>query len=232
MMTVQEIKRAIETLPIVDQQEIGEWAQARQPANFRVAERAPLPYLPTHEYISVEDYLKQETLSDVRHEYISGTVYAMSGASEAHVLIAGNLFSAIHAHLRGKPCKAYIADFKVRIEINQESVIYYPDLMVACTRDGVEQYFLRYPKLIVEILSPSTESIDRREKLLSYTQIHTVEEYALLSQTTLQLTIHRRAARWRPQVVSGSEASADFHSIDLSVPLARIYEGIFRGAKH
>jgi len=226
MMTVREIKRAIEILPIADQEDIREWAQAFQISHLRVEEPAPLPYLTTREFISVEDYLEQETLSDVRHEYIGGTVYAMSGTSEAHALIAGNLFSEIHAHLRGKPCKPYIADFKVRIEINQEDVIYYPDVMVASTRDGVEQYFLRYPKLIVEVLSPSTESIDRREKLLSYTQIPTVEEYALLSQKTLQLTIHRRANRWRPQVVSGAEASADFHSIDLSVPLAQIYEGL------
>ena len=69
-----------------------------------------------------------------------------------------------------------MADFKVRLEINREDIFYYPDVMVACQLVGVEQYYLRYPTLLVEVLSPSTENIDRREKLLNYPQISTVEE--------------------------------------------------------
>jgi Uma2 family endonuclease len=176
--------------------------------------------------LSVEDYLRHEADGAVRHEYIGGRVHAMAGTSEAHNLIAGNLFAAFHGHLRGGPCKAYMADFKVRLEINREDIFYYPDVMVACQRVGVEQYYLRYPTLLVEVLSPSTESIDRREKLLNYPQISTVEEYAIVAQETREVTLHRRAEDWVPRVITAAEAPVEFRSIKLMLPLARIYEGV------
>jgi Uma2 family endonuclease len=225
MTSVQEIKRAIESLSLADRQAIEVWVHDLGIAGHRIGERVAA-YAVTRDFVSVETYLEQEALSDVRHEYINGTLYPMFGPSEAHARISGNLFAALHGHVRGKSCTAYIENFKVRIETDDWDVIYYPDIMVACTRDGVEDYFLRYPKLVVEVLSPSTESIDRREKLLSYKQIPTVEEYALLSQKTMQFTIHRRANRWRPEVVSGAEGSVDFHSLDFSISLAQIYEGL------
>jgi Uma2 family endonuclease len=176
--------------------------------------------------LSVEDYLRHEADGVVRHEYIGGRIHAMADTSEAHNLIAVGLVSAFHTHLRGGPCKAYMADFKVRLEINREDIFYYPDVMVACQRVGVEQYYLRYPTLIVEVLSPSTESIDRREKLLNYPQISTVEEYVLVAQDSREVTIHRRAEDWVPHLVTEPDALVEFRSIKLSLPLARIYEGV------
>ncbi len=175
---------------------------------------------------SVEDYLSHEASGLTRHEFIGGRVHAMAGASEAHNLISGNVFGAIHAHLRGGPCKAYMADFKVRLEINREDIFYYPDVMVACQRIGVEHYYLRYPTLLVEVLSPSTENIDRREKLLNYPQISTVEEYVLIAQESREVTLHRRAEHWAPRILTGADPVVDFRSIKLSLPLAQIYEGV------
>jgi Uma2 family endonuclease len=176
--------------------------------------------------LSIDDYLRTEADGTVRHEYIGGRTYAMAGGSERHNLIAGNLFAAFHAHLRGGSCKAYMADFIVRLEINREDVFYYPDVMVACQRVGVEPYYLRYPTLLVEVLSPSTEAIDRREKLLNYPQIPTVEEYVLVVQDSWDVTIQRRAEHWVPQLVATREATAEFRSIALSVPIAQVYEGV------
>ena len=102
--------------------------------------------------------------------------------------------------------------------------------MVACGREGVASHYLHYPKLIVEVLSPSTQSIDRREKLLSYKQISTVEEYVLVAQDSEQIAIYRRAERWVPQVRTGSDSLATFQSIGLTLPLRRIYEGVQRDA--
>ncbi|MSU47994.1 MAG: Uma2 family endonuclease [Opitutus sp.] len=175
---------------------------------------------------TVEDYLRHEADGAVRHEFIGGRIHAMAGTSEAHNLISGNVFASFHSHLRGGPCKAYMADFKVRLEINREDIFYYPDVMVACQRVGVEQYFLRYPTLLVEVLSPSTENIDRREKLLNYPQISTVEEYVLIAQDSREVTVHRRAEHWEPRVFTALEAAVEFRSIKLSLPLARIYEGV------
>jgi Uma2 family endonuclease len=175
---------------------------------------------------SVEDYLRHEADVTVRHEYVMGRIHAMDDSTESHNLISGNVVSAIHAHLRGGPCKAYMADFKVRLEINREDIFYYPDVMVACQRAGVEQYYLRYPTLLVEVLSPSTENIDRREKLLNYPQISTVEEYVLIAQETREVTIHRRSEDWAPRLLTVPDAVAEFRSIKFSLPLARIYEGV------
>jgi hypothetical protein len=135
MTSVQEIKRAIESLSLADRQAIEVWVHDLGIAGHRVAERAAA-YIVTRDFVSVETYLKQEAQSDVRHEYINGTLYAMYGPSEAHAVISGNLFAALHGYVRGKPCRAYIESFKVRIETEDSNVFYYPDIMVACTRDG------------------------------------------------------------------------------------------------
>src|SRR2546423_8717771 len=82
--------------------------------------------------VTVGDYLSGELRSEVRHEYVGGSVYAMAGASEEHNAIAGNLFAALHAHLRGKPCRVFFVDMKVRLLITHTDIFYYPDLMVAC----------------------------------------------------------------------------------------------------
>lgn len=177
-------------------------------------------------YLSVEDYLRYEADGTVRHEYVMGRIHAMAESTESHNLISGNVAAAFHAHLRGGPCKAYMADFKVRLEINREDIFYYPDVMVACQRVGVEQYYLRYPTLLVEVLSPSTENIDRREKLLNYPQISTVEEYVLIAQATREVTIHRRSEDWAPLLLTAPDAVAEFRSIKLSLPLHQIYEGV------
>lgn len=178
-------------------------------------------------HVSVEEYLRLEEVSVFKHEYIGGALYAMSGVSEAHQLIAGNLFAALHNHLRGGPCRTYIADFKLRLQTSSDDVFYYPDVMVACQREGVEKHYLRYPTLIVEVLSPSTAAIDRREKRINYAQIPTVEEYVIASQEAQDLLCHRRAASWIPERVAGPQASLELRSIGLTLPLAAIYERVF-----
>jgi len=177
--------------------------------------------------MSVKDYLRSEASGNLRHEFIGGRIHAMAGGSERHNLIAGNVFAALHGHLQGGPCRAYMADFKVRLEINREEIFYYPDVMVNCQRVGVEEFYLRFPCLIVEVLSPSTEMIDRREKLLNYPQINTLDEYVLVAQDTMEVTIHRREQRWAPEILTNREAVADFQSIKLSMQLSLIYSGLF-----
>jgi Uma2 family endonuclease len=237
---VAEIKAAIQKLSAPDRQTLQAWLITTSSdaggyssvyhadiLHDRIAEPAKV-YRESaeHRWVSVDEYLEFEAQSEHRHEYIDGVVYAMAGASEKHELIKGNLFAAIHGHLRGGPCKAYSSDFKVRLRIERKDLFYYPDVMVACGREGVASHYLHYPRLIVEVLSPLTESIDRREKFLSYKQIGTVEEYALVSQETAQITIYRRAATWVTQTHSRPDEIATFESIGLSLPLTQIYEGV------
>ena len=178
------------------------------------------------EVVSVEDYLAGEPLSEVRHEYIGGEVYAMAGASEEHSTIAGNLFAALHRHLRGGPCRAYLVDLKLRLELAREDIFYYPDVMVACDPRDTDRFFKRYPKVLVEVLSPDTERVDRREKFLSYTQIETLEEYVLVAQVKMEVTVFRRSTGWRPEIARQPDQELRLGSLEFTLPLRDIYEGV------
>ncbi len=177
-------------------------------------------------WVSVEDYLSSESASEIRHEYIGGALHAMAGASREHNTIAINLVAALHAHLRGKPCRAFMADLKVRVQIAQTEIFYYPDVGVLCDPRDTERFFSRYPRVLVEILSPETQRIDRREKLLSHTQIETLEEYVLVAQDKLEVTVFRRTARWQPEVLRQSHDRMHLGSIAFEIPLRLLYEGL------
>jgi Uma2 family endonuclease len=141
--------------------------------------------------LSPEEYLEVEKNSLIKHEYIQGKVYAMAGASDPHVTIAGNLFSLLRSHVRGSRCRVYISDMKASIE--SLNIFYYPDVMVTCEpRDREFTYFKKYPKLIIEVLSESTEAFDRGDKFADYRQLEMLEEYVLVSQTRMQVDCFRR----------------------------------------
>jgi Uma2 family endonuclease len=176
--------------------------------------------------LTVEEYLSGELHSGVRHEYIGGTAYAMAGASEEHNAIAGNLFAALHAHLRGKPCRVFFVDMKARVLIARTDIFYYPDLMVACDPRDTDRYFKRYPKVLIEVLSPDTEATDRREKFLSYTGIETLEEYVLVAQDRREVTLFRRSRQWQPEILCQPAEALELTSLAFSLPLDGIYEGV------
>jgi Uma2 family endonuclease len=179
----------------------------------------------TQQSISVEEYIKGEQQSEVRHEYIGEQVYAMSGGSEAHNAICLNLASAIRQHVRGKPCKVLMADMKLRLNIAEDDVFYYPDLLVTCDPDDREKYFKTRPVAIVEVLSPSTERLDRREKFLSYIALPTLKEYVLVDQEKMAVTLFRRETAWKPEHLAEGD-SLRLTSIDFEQTLADVYEDV------
>jgi Uma2 family endonuclease len=176
--------------------------------------------------LSVEEYLAGEPRSEVRHEYLGGIVYAMAGASVSHNLISGNLFAALRTHLRGSPCGVFIADVKVRLHLANDDIFYYPDVMVACDARDNDEFFKRYPKVLIEVMSESTERIDRREKRWSYQQIETLEEYVLVAQDRMEVTLYRRANQWRPELLTQADQQLQLPSLDFVLPLNAIYEGV------
>lgn len=178
------------------------------------------------ESVSVEDYLGGERHSEIRHEYFGGAIYAMAGASEEHNTIVANLIAAVRPALRGGPCRVYATDLKVRLQAASEDVFYYPDLMVACDPRDTDRFFRRYPKLIIEVLSPETERTDRREKDLNYTQIETLEEYVLIAQDRVEVTVFRRANTWHPEILREPEQAVKLSSVNITIPLRTIYEDI------
>lgn len=177
--------------------------------------------------MSVADYLAFEESSAVRHEYVGGEIHAMGGTSLAHNKIAGNIYAALHAGLRGGPCQVFMADVKVRLEAARDEFFYYPDVVVSCHPTGGDTHFLRFPTLVFEVLSPSTEAIDRREKNANYRCAQTLQEYVIVAQDRYEVTIFRRATGWQGEIFTTPEARVEFQSVKQAMTVAAIYEGVF-----
>lgn len=142
--------------------------------------------------VTVEEYLEGELLSEIKHEYLAGQVVAMSGASDRHGLIATALAVLLYPLARKRRCQLFIADMKVRIDEHEDTYFYYPDLMLCCDpNDRESAYYRRNPCLIVEVTSPSTERIDRREKRLAYRLTPSLREYLIVNQDKQQIDLYR-----------------------------------------
>lgn len=169
-------------------------------------------------WISIEDYLAGELVSEIKHEYIDGQVYAMSGASRNHDRIAGNVFGELRNHLRGKPCEPFTSDVKVKVGKH----FFYPDSMVVCQDTSTHEYYVETPTLIVEVLSKSTRRRDETLKRRLYQTIPTLLEYVLIEQDIVDVEVCRRSEGW----VSNHYFLGDdvpFESVDLTLSVAEIY---------
>ena len=141
--------------------------------------------------LTPDEYLAFEADSQTKHEYCNGQVYGMAGASNNHVIIAGNLFAALRFGLRGTGCRPYMSDTKVHIPT--QSAYYYPDVVVSCdARESGLKTFLSYPCLVVEVLSEKTEAFDRGDKFSDYRQLNSLQEYVLVSQKRMAVEIFQR----------------------------------------
>ncbi|NEQ32305.1 MAG: Uma2 family endonuclease [Leptolyngbya sp. SIO4C5] len=176
--------------------------------------------------LSAEEYLQLEAESQIKHEYIAGEVYAMAGASDTHVTITGNLFALLRSHVRGSGCRIYIADMKVRIEARDR--FFYPDVMVTCDgRDRETSNYKRFPKLVVEVLSDSTEAFDRGDKFMDYQQLESLEEYVLINTRRQRVECFRRneAGFWVLQYYVAEETDHfQLKSVDFTETFAVLYE--------
>jgi Uma2 family endonuclease len=174
--------------------------------------------------LNVDEYIAGELASDVRHEYLAGDVYAMVGASATHNLVSGNIFSALHRHLRAGPCSVFMSDMKVRLRIAAEEYFYYPDILVSCSPDDRATYYRERPSVLIEVLSESTERVDRREKLLAYQHIPSLQEYVLVQQSQREVVVFRRAAGWGSNKVQ-QDGELVLESLNFRMSLAEIYAG-------
>lgn len=176
-------------------------------------------------YYDEADYLSNERASARKHEYVAGEVFAMAGASKRHGTLALNAAITLRQHLRGRPCGVWMADMKVRVR--SDSAYYYPDVVVTCdaTDLGPEapKDFLEAPTLVVEVLSDSTEPVDRREKWLSYRRLASLAEYVLIDQNRAWVEVFRRTpAGWTQDIYEAGE-SVRLESVSLTVEMAELY---------
>jgi Uma2 family endonuclease len=177
-------------------------------------------------YIKPEEYLDIERQSSIRHEYRYGLVYAMAGGTDNHDRIAFNFLKIIDNHFgESAECRFYSGNVRVNY---QDKFYYYPDAFVTCdSRDRSDRYLKRYPKLIAEVLSASTEAFDRGEKFEDYQQIESLEEYVLISQDCQQVECRRRTTTnaWEATIYEVSDRVI-LKSIDLEFSISELYRGL------
>jgi Uma2 family endonuclease len=177
--------------------------------------------------VSVEDYLSGELVSPVKHEYLGGMVYAMAGARNVHNLIAGNVFGSLHARLRGRCCRPYNSDTKIRIRLPSHVRFYYPDASVICRPNPQSDSFQDEPAVVVEVLSPNTRRIDEGEKQEAYLTIPSLCAYLLVEQEGPMVEVFRRTEQgFVREVYAGLEAVIPLAEIDTELPLAEIFEDV------
>lgn len=177
-------------------------------------------------YISPKAYLVLESQSQIRHEYRQGLVYAMAGGTDNHERIAFNLLKIIDNHLgNSSACRFHAGNVKVNY---LDDFFYYPDAFVTCDqRDREDRYIKRYPKLIAEVLSPSTEVFDCGDKFKDYQLLDSLEEYVLISQESQQVECWRCtvAGNWE-SVIYKKDDTVVLTSIGLEFAVVDLYRGI------
>jgi Uma2 family endonuclease len=180
---------------------------------------------PTH---TPEEYLALERQAEHRSEYVNGRIYAMTGASRKHNLVALGIASGLLTRFRGRPCEVYQTD--MRVKVAPTGMYTYPDVVAVCGRPELEDaHFdtLLNPTVIIEVLSESTERYDRGEKFAHYRRLPSLQEYVLVAQERARAEHYaRRGEQWVLTVVEGLDATLALPALDCALPLAEVYERV------
>jgi Uma2 family endonuclease len=182
--------------------------------------------LPYHSTVSVEEYLRRDRDSiEIRYEYIDGYLRMLAGGTLNHATISLNVARGLYGLLHGSSCRVFNSDARVRLS---ETRFVYPDVTVSCDRrDRGEIDYIQYPRLVVEILSASTEDYDRGRKFTYYRECPTIQEYVLINTTHQAVEVCRRERNdlWILQVF-GPDSVVELVSLGIHFPISAIYEDI------
>ncbi len=179
--------------------------------------------------MTVAEYLAFERASEEKHEYLNGEIFLMAGATGNHNVVQINTAASLHAQLRKRPCITYGSDMRVRVD---DSGLYtYPDISVVCDPpefEGEDQDTLLNPTLIIEVLSPSTESYDRGRKFQHYRTLASLQEYVLVAQDSAHIERYLRQPgdEWLLADATGLDARIELASIGCTLALADVYEKV------
>lgn len=176
--------------------------------------------------VSVEDYLAMERASTEKHEYLSGIVYAMAGATNRHNRIASNILGLLHAQLRGKRCQPFNSDTRVRTRRFEDIRFYYPDAQIVCRQNPLDDPFQDEPVVVFEVVSASTRRTDEQEKRVAYCSIPTMAAYVVVEQERAAAIVWRRAPiGFTREEYSGLDAVLPFPEVEVQLPLREVFEG-------
>jgi len=175
--------------------------------------------------MSVEQYFElEENSPDTRYEYFDGYVYMMSGGSANHAAISGNIYAILRSLLRGSQCRVYNSDMKVRVS---EKQYFHPDVTVSCDPyDRGTVSVIRSPRLVVEVLSPSTEARDRRRKLQCYLVCPTIEEYVQVDARSIRIEIYRKEQKKWVYEAYEVEGEVEFTTLNMRFSIEEAYEDV------
>lgn len=182
---------------------------------------------------SVDDFLAWDATQTERHEYVNGEVFAMAGGEDRHASVAGNLFAALHGHLKGSRCRVYMND--VKLQVAAANAFFYPDVFVTCSeRDAANRLIKQEPLLVAEVLSPSTAAYDRGDKFASYRLCPTLAEYAVIDIDRRAVDLFRKNTDglWVLHPCEGDH-NLTLESVTLTLPLGELFadlEGTDHGA--
>jgi Uma2 family endonuclease len=229
MNTMLEIERAVCGLSPRERRRLLDWLAQALDSESGVSEPVA-KYGNTaeeREFLSLKQYFEMEQDGWRMHEYVAGEIYDIAGPSQAHEIISMNIAGSLYGHLRDRPCRIYSGRRELQFKCQGDDYVYRPDVWVACgeTRDAKGLY-VDEPLLVVEVLSPSTARIDRREKVQTYREVPSIEEYVLVTQRPASVVTYRRAQQWRPQALDSTADVLDLRSVGLALPVSRIYKGV------
>lgn len=178
-------------------------------------------------FMTIEEYLDFEMTSDVRHEYVAGELHALAGSSERHQIIAFNIASSLRDRARARDCRIVLNDVKLQVA---SAFIYYPDIMVLCDPTDDDPYVKERPTLVVEVLSPTTASTDRREKMVKYREISSLLCYLIVHQDERRIEQHWRdnaGDMWEYSLLLETlNSRIAVPGLDVELTFDEVYEGV------
>jgi Uma2 family endonuclease len=181
------------------------------------------------QFTSVEDYLDGELDSDIRHEYLGGSVHAMVGGKVAHNTISTNVVISLGGQLKGQTCQAFGSDMKLRIRDQGPTRFYYPDAMVVCEANPLDDLYQDQPVVIVEVLSDSTRRIDMGEKQDAYLKIGSLTHYILIEQDSATAVVFERGSDgFSRHSFTSLDDTIRIESLNLTLPLRDVYERVLK----
>lgn len=176
--------------------------------------------------LTVDEYLALEEISKIRHEYVDGQIHAMAGGTLNHNRIAMDFGRLLNDRMIGKNCEAFVENIVVRISA---AIYYYPDVVVACDELDGNESVIHNPVLVIEVLSKSTEKIDRREKMIEYQMISGLREYVIVTQEKMQIEVYRHdnaGEAWQGEIYTEPEQEVLFASVGVKMLVSEIYQRV------
>lgn len=181
--------------------------------------------------LSAAEYLAWEAEQPQRHEFVDGEVFAMAGAGDAHVTVAGNLYMALRQHLKGSPCRTYMSD--MRLAVAAANCYFYPDVMVTCSaEDHASAQEKREPVLVIEVLSAGTEGFDRGAKFTAYRALASLKEYVLIDVGHRTADVYRKGVDglWVLHPFERNDV-LQLASVDLALPMDDVFAEVLEEAE-